>query len=219
MTNTNNQTLVSFLKEHFKEREEVKFSDRLKIVYRPYICPFLSLLEEIDHNDVVFDVGCGSGQFALLTAKFAAPKMIYGIEIFDELISNAKALTDSLETETQFGFNKYDGINVPETIGISDKIFMIDVLHHIPKSSQIPFLESLYSKMKIGSKLILKDINAGSILVYANKLHDALFAGELGNEISQHRACQVLEKLGFKIEKVEKKLMFVYPHYTITATK
>jgi 2-polyprenyl-3-methyl-5-hydroxy-6-metoxy-1,4-benzoquinol methylase len=61
----NQKTLVDFLKN---QNPNAKFLDKLKIVYRPYIWPLNELLNEIPKNKSVFDIGCGSGQFALLIA-------------------------------------------------------------------------------------------------------------------------------------------------------
>ena len=208
-------TLVSFLKN---QNAKAPFLDKLKIVYRPYICPFDKLLMLVNDKDTVFDIGCGSGQFALLLAEFCIPKFIRGIEISPGLIENANALLKN-HNYPNHHFSVFDGSSLPDEINTSDFIFMIDVLHHIPKYSQVDFLKKLYAKMAPGSKLVLKDIDAGSLFVIFNKIHDMIFAGEIGNEFSFKQSINKLEEIGFKICSTSKKQLFVYPHYTIIAEK
>ena len=81
------------------------------------------------------------------------------------------------------------------------------------------FIKNLTISMKPGSTLILKDMNRASGLVYFNKLHDMIFAGEIGNEISLTKAANLLEANGLSIIKQEKRNMYVYPHYSIVAKK
>jgi 2-polyprenyl-3-methyl-5-hydroxy-6-metoxy-1,4-benzoquinol methylase len=165
----------------------------------------------------VGDVGCGSGQFLLLVSEFAKPSYLYGIEISKKLIDNAENLFSS-RPQNSF-FTEYDGTDFPAQLGEMDIIFLIDVLHHVPKNMQENFIKNLTISMKPGATLIFKDINAASGLVYFNKLHDMIFAGEIGNEMSMTKAAGLLQANGLSIIKQEKRNMYVYPHYTIVAKK
>ena len=216
MKKTDTKSLVKFLKS---KEPNAKFVDKLKIIYRPYICPFDELLTEIAPGKSVFDVGCGSGQFALLVAEFCAPKKLKGIEISETLISNAKTLLKPYSSNIEISFEKYNGDDIPDDIASYDYVTMIDVAHHIPKKFQVDFFHQLYAKMGKGSVLIFKDINAASPFVYANKMHDMVFAGEIGNEKSLNTTLELFKKIGFSVERHSKKLMFCYPHFTIIAKK
>jgi 2-polyprenyl-3-methyl-5-hydroxy-6-metoxy-1,4-benzoquinol methylase len=209
-----NKQIISFLKSTYKS---AGFVDSLKIKYRSLICPFISLIKMVQPGQKVGDVGCGSGQFLLLVSEFAKPSNLYGIEISKKLIDNAKNLFSS-RPQNSF-FTEYDGIDFPEQLGEMDIVFLIDVLHHVPKKMQENFIKNLTKAMKPGSTLILKDINAASGLVYFNKLHDLIFASEIGNEISISKAVSLLQANGLSIITQEKRNMYVYPHYTIVAKK
>nr|WKN36369.1 class I SAM-dependent methyltransferase [Tunicatimonas sp. TK19036] len=211
----NSHKLVSFMK---RQRTEANFIDRLKINYRSYICPFDRLLEMVSQDDHVFDIGCGSGHFAILLAEFTQPKSIHGIEISPELVKNAKSLVGGYP-QTNVKFELYNGENLPQNISQATKIFMIDVLHHIPKANQLAFLTNIYKQMSAGSQFILKDIDAGNLLVFFNKMHDLLFAREIGNEMSLKNVLEVLKAIGFKVKSTVKNTLYVYPHYTIIAEK
>jgi len=207
--------LLDFLKSG--EGANLKGLNRLKTVYRPYICPFDQILNLIPPESKVFDIGCGSGSLLSLIDHFCKPEKLGGIEIDDVLVENAKLLLSS--SPVPVSVYKYDGITIPEEIKEYDIITMIDVFHHVPKSIQITFFDQLYQKMSIGSVLIYKDIDAESVFVYANKLHDMVLAGEIGNEWKAKDVAANLKKSGFACSGIIYKHMIFYPHYTIVATK
>lgn len=193
--------------------------DRLKIGYRPYICPFDDLLACIDEGDRVFDVGCGSGQFCLLAATFARPAEVAGVEISARLIENARALFRFKRVALPADFQVYDGLTFPESVGRADKVFLIDVLHHVPPARHQEFLTRLQRAMRPGATLVLKDIDAASALVWCNKLHDLVFAREIGCERSGSALSALLRGAGFQIGALRARRMFWYPHVTVMARK
>ena len=210
-----NNAIIKFLKENY---QSTGFIDGLKIKYRSLICPFISLLEMIKPDDKVADIGCGSGQFLLLAKHFANPAYVYGIEISERLISNANNLFKKYE-DGSYHFSSFDGQNFPEALKEMDIFFLIDVLHHVPKNLQTDFINNLIKHMKPGARLVLKDINAASPLVYCNKIHDIIFAGEIGNEISFTKAQEIMRNNQLTILEEYKRTMYVYPHYCILAKK
>ncbi len=210
-----NPAIISFLKEKYKG---AGFIDSLKIKYRSLICPFISLIQMVKPGEKAGDIGCGSGQFLLLLSRFARPSYLFGIEITQRLIDNANRLFSDQPADS-YGFSTYDGVTFPERIKEMDVVFLVDVLHHVPKKHQESFLQNLSLILKPGARLVLKDINAASPLVYFNKLHDLIFAREIGNEMSMKRAKQLLEDNGLQIIEQDKRTMYVYPHYTIVAKK
>lgn len=212
----NQSEILSYLKS---KSLNLSFINKLKVSYRPIICPFDILLEYVDKNDSVFDIGCGSGQFCALIAKFTTATTIYGIEISETLIANAKTLNQEFKNEKNIQFMPFDGNTIPSEIQNYSIIYLIDVLHHIPKKDQSKFLNEIYSKMAVGSKLILKDIDANHPFVYFNKLHDLVFSREIGNEISLKSAIKTAENIGFKILENFCTRKFVYPHYFLILEK
>ncbi|MDQ6761214.1 MAG: class I SAM-dependent methyltransferase [Bacteroidota bacterium] len=209
-----NRTIMRFLEEkHFA----TGFFDSLKIKYRSLICPYISLIQKVNNGEKVGDVGCGSGQLLLLLSEFARPSYVFGIEIKDRLIKNAKLLFS--RSGRHYRFEIYDGEHFPNELAEMDTIFLVDVLHHLPRKKQAGFLKNLSEKIKPGGRLILKDINGASPFVVFNKLHDLIFAREIGNEISINKASTLLQQNGFDIIEQEKRLMYVYPHYTLVAKK
>jgi len=202
-TNLSNKDLLRYLKSlDF----QAGFLDRVKVYYRPLVCPFVELINLVKEGEKVGDIGCGSGQFGLLLAEFAKPSLVFGIEISERLVNNARQLFEKY-AKTAYEFEVFDGVVFPDRIRDLDVIFLNDVLHHVPKPAQQRFVADLIGKMKSGARLILKDINGGSILVYCNKMHDMLFAGEIGNELPWKKAQSWLEQNNLEILEFTKKRM------------
>ncbi|MFW5803872.1 MAG: HAD-IB family phosphatase [bacterium] len=204
-----------------KNKHEAKLIDSLKIIYRPYVCPFNDIIKEIEPRKKILDIGSGSGQLALILCKYVKPLSIGGLEISRRLVENAKKILVSHEVnEVEFKFEVYDGYNLPDSISIYDYVTLIDVFHHIPVDRQKDFLElQLSRKVKKGTILILKDIDAGSPLVYCNKLHDYFFSGNTGNEVSFIHMKKLLEKNNWKILSSYRKRLLWFPHYFMIAQK
>lgn len=194
------------------------FVQKLKIKYRPYVCPFGELLDYSKNSKSVYDIGCGSGQFCALVANYTKANKVKGIEIDESLVKNARKV-NSIFKDKDVSFAKFSGNRLPQDIGDYDFIYMIDVYHHIPIEIRIDFMRQLYSNMKKGARLMLKDIDASSLLVPFNKIHDYVFAKEFGHEISNKHAEEILRLLGFNIIENRKKRVLVYPHYFILAQK
>jgi len=210
-----NSDIIRFLKT---KTDAAGIINSLKIKYRSLICPFISLINMVQPGEKVGDVGCGSGQFLLLLNEFANPSYLYGIEISKTLVENANKLSSTLQ-KSKYDFEEYNGSIFPARLAHMDVIFLIDVFHHLPIKDRQKFIQDLVRIMKPGCRLIFKDIDASSPLVYVNKLHDILFAREIGNEISFSEAKSLLSDNGLQIIEQEKRTIYVYPHYTIVAKK
>jgi 2-polyprenyl-3-methyl-5-hydroxy-6-metoxy-1,4-benzoquinol methylase len=211
-----NSDVVDFLSS---TTANATFLQRLKIKYRPYVCPFDELLAYAHPEDTVYDIGCGSGQFAALVANFTDVETIKGIEVDKHLVQNAKEINKRFGKNKKMSFSYFSGSVIPKDIGKYDLIYMIDVYHHIPLKIRDDFMKQIYSKMKPGARLMFKDINAGSPFIPFNKVHDMVFAQEYPHEISFYKAVQLMTSLGFKIIEGRKKRVFIYPHYFILAQK
>ncbi len=211
-----NSELVKFLKE---KTIHSGFIDQLKVSYRPLICPFDDLLNLLGDRPLsVLDIGCGSGQFALLLAEFTKVSRISGIEISEKLVANARELLSTYQ-HLKTDFHIYNGMDMPANAGEFDYIFLIDVLHHIPEEIKKGFLLNIYKGMRPGATFVLKDIDRASPWVFFNKMHDLIFSGEIGHEWALERTSAVAQEIGFTIVEKTKRRMYGYPHYTMVLSK
>lgn len=195
------------------------FIDKLKIKYRPVICPFDLLLNYTEGKTSAFDVGCGSGQFISVLAKFTDLKTLKGIEISPTLIQNAREINTQFADKKTISFEVYDGVNLPNDISAYELIYLIDVLHHVPKNAQLSFIQNIKNKMNPGSIIVIKDIDASSPFVLFNKLHDLVFSREIGNEMSHKSLLKYSKEIGFTVLDSFFKRVFVYPHYFVVLKK
>ena len=193
--------------------------DKLKIKYRPVICPFDLLLNFTAGKTSAFDIGCGSGQFISVLAKFTDLKKLKGIEISPTLVKNASEINAAFSNEKEINFGAFDGVDLPNDIAEYELVFLIDVLHHVPKKAQLTFIKNIKEKMSSGAILVIKDIDAASPFVFFNKLHDIVFSGEIGNEMSHKNLLAFTEEIGFTVLDSFYKRVFVYPHYFVIAKK
>ena len=215
-TKATNSDIVSFLSETAADATSLQM---LKIKYRPYVCPFDELLDYVKPKDAVYDIGCGSGQFAALVANFTDAKTIKGIEIDKHLVRNASQMSKQFAKGKDVSFSYFSGSTIPKDINKYDLIYMIDVYHHIPRHIREDFMKQVYKKMKPGARLMFKDIDGGSPFVPFNIAHDLIFAQEVSHAISFYKALQLLTSIGFNIKGARKKRVLVYPHYFILAQK
>lgn len=207
--------LVRFLKS---KNVSTGFIDQLKVNFRPLISPFDDLINKLQNTTSVFDIGCGSGQFALLLAEFTRIQKIGGVEIDNKLVNNATTLLNPYKKDININFQVYNGEQIPD-LSKYEVILLIDVLHHVPKLKQNDFIQNIYNAMSHGSKLIVKDIDADSWYVYFNKFHDLIFAQEIGNEWRLENLKSFVNRIGFRVLEVQKKQIYVYPHFTLTLEK
>lgn len=211
-----NGEIIRFLKS---KNVSGSFIDGLKIRYRPLVCPFQELFAQVKPGDRIADIGCGSGQLSLLLKKFTGVSEIFGIEISERLVNNANALLDSEPETIPYRFEVYNGRDFPSKIASCNLVFLVDVLHHVPPEMQDDFIINLCKAMSPGSKLVLKDIDGSSPLVFFNKLHDIVFSGELGHELKRNAAIELARRAGFKLLSNFTKRTLFYPHYFLVLEK
>lgn len=195
------------------------FVDALKISYRPLICPFADLLAFVRPGERACDIGCGSGQFALLLNRFSPIEEVLGLEVSERLVRNARALFAAESATKLHAFEVYDGAHLPARLNEYDIVFLVDVLHHVPLQSQQDLLNEIFERMRPGARLILKDIDAASPLVLVNKLHDMVFSREVGRERSLRAATEMVRRAGFRVIDSFRRIRVVYPHYFLALMK
>ncbi|MDI3461618.1 MAG: hypothetical protein OJF50_000439 [Nitrospira sp.] len=210
--------LVNFLRSRYGRSQG--FLDRVKLIYRPFICPFDQLLNMLPERQRVLDIGCGKGAFLQLVARYRNPSSIAGLDINSCAIEYARESFVSSENYLSIRFETYDGAKLPHWIGEYDYVFLIDVLHHISPTQQRLFLITLFNHMMSGGKLIIKDIDADRpVWCFFNKIHDLLLSGQYPRECSAGKLEFDLDQFGFVVTHIMKERLFVYPHYTIICEK
>ena len=174
---------------------------------RPLILPINEIIKFIPHNAFILDIGCGKG---ILTNYIFDFNKYTGVDLAIPILSN----NDNIE------FIKSDCLSfISNDLSKFNTFLIIDLLHHIPKTKQEIFLNQIISNMKIGDRLIIKDIFPKNFITkFWNVLHDLLVAQQL---ISYFEFLKFEKNLNtdFKIISRFHKRIFLYDHYFLVIEK
>jgi ubiquinone/menaquinone biosynthesis C-methylase UbiE len=103
----------------------------------------------------VLEIGCGSGQYALLLAEIAGCRVL-GVDINQPGIDNANQLAAARNMSAQVRFERCDASKkLPFDNATFDGAFANDVLCHIPSRRDV--LRELYRVIRTGGKLLFSD--------------------------------------------------------------
>jgi 2-polyprenyl-3-methyl-5-hydroxy-6-metoxy-1,4-benzoquinol methylase len=160
----------------------------------------------------VLDLGCGFGLFSLYFALDAPTRKITGVDLDAKRIEAATQCALRLEVTNVH----YTASNVLDWDGASqfDAIFMLDLIHHLPKQEVLDFLSRVAQRVAPGGVLLIKDV---SNKPYYKKLFTlALDRLMVGSEPIHYwdpkELSQLVEGLGFSVKRHTINDVLPYPH-------
>lgn len=112
-------------------------------ISQPFIVAYMCQMLELDPNDVVLEIGTGSGYHAAIMSRLA--KKVYTIEIIPKLGLTAQTLLDTLgfdNVEVHIG----DGYQGLAQFSPFDKIILTAAPHKIP--------QALLEQVKVGGRIV-----------------------------------------------------------------
>lgn len=153
-----NNTLINFYDTEYIKKLDSSNNIRLERLL-PYI--------EIEKNDVVLDVACGSGHLLdLLEDKI---NTYHGVDFSEDLINIAnKKKKEKNIINAQFFCSDID-IYCINKINYYDKIFALDITEHIYDEMFLKIFTSLYKSLKEDGELYIHTPNAEYILEIMKK--------------------------------------------------
>lgn len=110
--------------------------------YLCYAKHVVDIVNNIDKNQKVLEVGCGDGKIMNLLAN----KEAIGVDLSEKAIVFAKAFNPELE------FLLGDAGDLEDTF---DVLLAIEVLEHIPDKISSVFWKTMYDRLNLGGKLII----------------------------------------------------------------
>lgn len=122
----------------------------------------------IDPEDIIADIGAGSGYHVFKMAKLAESGLIYAVDIQDEMleeISNRKERDQIKNVRVRKGGEK--NINIAENS--LDKVLMVDVYHEFNYPAEM--LVSIKKALKADGKLFLIEYRGEDESVPIKELH------------------------------------------------
>lgn len=104
----------------------------------------------------VLDIGCGFGLFALYFARLRPDSTFEGFDYNERRIDEANHAARRLERRNAV-FRCGDATKVAVS-GSYDAVYMLDIVHHVPREAVPPLLAAIRRHLKPGGRLLIKDV-------------------------------------------------------------
>lgn len=160
----------------------------------------------------VLDIGCGFGLFSLYFATTRPDLEILGVDQDARRIALARESASKLGLEN-IDYRVADARTLPSE-GSYDAIYMLDLLHHLPRGDVPGFLAEVRTRLREGGVLIVKDVeDRPAWKRWFTLALDRLMVGwEPIHYWSASEMTGMLGELGLTVRKHRLKDFLPYPH-------
>jgi 2-polyprenyl-3-methyl-5-hydroxy-6-metoxy-1,4-benzoquinol methylase len=144
------------LRQLHKAYSKLSWSSRIHMYIRWHSCPIEVIDAYLPDNGQLLEIGCGRGIVSLWSALLRPKLNIYGNDIDEHKIADAKLAAKNLRGSTQkidFGIIKQDKA-VP--VGPWQAIVIFDVLYLMTRQQQLRLLKDASKQLDKGGVLIIK---------------------------------------------------------------
>ena len=176
----------------------------------------LRFLEEIGQyfprSGNILDIGCGFGLFSMYYAKTFPNLNITGIDINSKRIQIAQRAAQKLSLENvSYEVSNATSIEYESSL---DCVYMLDIIHHIPRTAVIPLLENIYSRLHNGCRLIIKDVETKPVwkMWFSYALDKLMDRKADVNYWAQPELKKMLTDVGFQVYHHSMLDILPYPH-------
>lgn len=180
--------------------------------WRPLICPFEVVIEEVPDGSRVLDIGSGPGLWLQLLAVFGKLQRGVGFDSNPKLIEVGEEILRKHELSDLVEL-RYLPVQAPWPDGDFNVLTMIDVMHHIPVADRAGVIQSVADRLPKGGLFIYKDMAAWpDPLSVVNQAHDLLLARQWINHQNVDTLQNMAFAAGLKLVKHEKIRRYLYVH-------
>ncbi len=167
----------------------------------------------------VLDLGCGFGLFSLYFALDAPERQLTGVDLDVNRIDAARECATKLGV-TNVDYTAQDAL-AWKSSGRFDAVFMLDLIHHLPKDEVEPFLTRVTELLVPGGTLLLKDVsNRPFYKMLFTLLLDRLMVGlEPIHYWDPAELCVLVERLGYSVKRHTINDLLPYPHILYVCTR
>ncbi len=148
----------------------------------------------IQPGDSVLDVGCGTGEVALLARTRTNAGKVYGIDPAPEMIAVAKSKAARRKLDVDFRVGVIETLPFPDAS--MDVVTSSLMMHHLPEEIQVLGMAEVYRVLKPGGRLLIADFMrpAGSLMnhIFTTVTHHQHVRSGLADEVTM-----LLKKTGF----------------------
>ena len=183
----------------------------------------LRFLEEIGqyfpNSGRILDIGCGFGLFSLYYAKKYPHLQFTGIDINPKRIQIARKAANNLSL-SNVNYEVADARSYEYGFDFSGA-YMLDIIHHIPRSSVQPLLQQLYKKLNKNSRLIIKEVETTPVLKrwFTYTLDKIMDVNAEVNYWDKRELINIIDSQGFEVFHHSMLDILPYPHILYVCRK
>lgn len=175
--------------------------------------PFLDEIGQyLPKTGRVLDLGCGFGLFTQYFGLMEPGRKLTGVDLNGRRIEMARKCAADIGVEN-VDYQVEDAVNW-DGEGLYDAIYMLDLVHHLPRAEVPAFLGKATQRLRPGGMMILKDVADRPHLKRLFTLAvDRLMVGlEPIYYWPPLELTKVLEELGFDVKRHLMRDYLPYPH-------
>jgi len=196
--------------------EDSALLDRVLVRLRPYICPFMSIIQWVPASSTVLDIGCGRGQWLLTLAASGRMVKGTGCDIDHHSLEIGKKAAEHYAQSggtAQINFQYTATMDEWPKTQKFDVVSLIDVLHHVSPKMQPDYIRQALNLVKPGGILIYKDMaSTPAWAAWGNRLHDLVMARQWIHYFSIEDVIEVIRQAGGSVKYRENIRRLFYLH-------
>lgn len=141
----------------FARCRSVSLGARAHIAVRWLTCPFPAVAAAVPRRGRILDVGCGHGAFSLYLALDAPERVLHGVDVDVDKVSDARRAAEGLEARVSF--DAVPSNWQPPADGGWDGIVIVDVLYLLGTATAVALVEAAAVALAPGGTLVVKEID------------------------------------------------------------